>query len=69
MKITSHGLFLALALLLLVVLACDLSGGPAIKDYGQAAELYGDYWFHVKRPLTVEGLEGRVVLVGVWRFT
>ncbi len=69
MKMTRYKILLALALLLIALLACDLSGGPTIRDYGSASEIEGDYWFHVKRPLTLEGLRGRVVLVGVWKFT
>jgi hypothetical protein len=65
----SKYLFLILVLLG-TAFACSLtSSGSAIRDYGVAGELQGDYWFHVKKPLTLKGLEGRVILLSVWKFT
>lgn len=58
-----------LIVILITILACSLSGAPAIRDYGSAPVIEGDYWFHVTRPLTLDGLRGKVVLIGVWKFT
>lgn len=67
-RITS--LILLFLVLLATLLACDLStGAGGLHDYGPAAEIVGDYWFHVNRPLTLQGLHGKVVLVSVWKFT
>jgi hypothetical protein len=61
---------LAMIILLTAVLACNLStGAGGLHDYGPAAEIQGDYWFHVNRPLTLQSLQGKVVLLGVWKFT
>jgi hypothetical protein len=57
-------------ILLTAILACDFtSTGSGIRDYGAAEEIHGNYWFHVRKPLTMEVLNGKVVLVSVWRFT
>jgi hypothetical protein len=62
--------FTIVMILVLISLACSLSNtGPVIRDYGAAGEIQGDYWFHVTKPLTLEGLQGRVILVSVWKFT
>jgi hypothetical protein len=63
--------FLTVILILFIAaLACDASlTGSGLRDYGVAEEIQGDYWFHVRKPLTLNDLQGRVVLLSVWRFT
>jgi hypothetical protein len=57
-------------ILIITALACDASlSGSGLRDYGVAQEIQGDYWFHVRKPLTLHDLQGRVVLLSVWRFT
>ena len=47
----------------------DHRGRSGLDDYGAAPEFTGnDRWFNSK-PLTIEGLRGRVVLVDFWTYT
>jgi hypothetical protein len=70
MKSSKHRYLTIILILFITALACDASlSGSGLHDYGVAEEIQGDYWFHVRKPLTLESLRGRVVLLSVWRFT
>ncbi|MBN2257539.1 MAG: hypothetical protein JW704_06920 [Anaerolineaceae bacterium] len=61
---------LILMVLTLMCLTCEASSSEArSRDYGAAAELRGDYWFHVTKPLTLETLRSKVILIDMWKFT
>ena len=70
MKSSKHQHLTVILILFVVLLACSLSpSGSGLRDYGVADEIQGDYWFHVTKPLSLESLQGKVILVSVWRFT
>jgi hypothetical protein len=60
------GTIIALITLLLICLVCSSSGSGLNRP---AAEIQGDYWFHVSEPLTMKSLKGKVILIDVWQFT
>jgi hypothetical protein len=70
MKSSKQRYFTVILILFIATLACDASlSGSGLRDYGVAEEIQGDHWFHVRQPLTLESLRGRVILLSVWRFT
>ena len=57
-------------ILLIACLACGVSPGSTGGGLNEAAaDFQGDYWFHVTKPLTLDGLQGKVILIDVWQFT